>query len=108
IPKLESGRAVTVSAPCGPALKGFVDSLVKRAEKLKGTRVDPKLDNMLKITSEGRLAALDMRLMNPSAGDPPDSKVNLAVERIHRIWESSADVRGTQLVFCDLSTPRKD
>jgi hypothetical protein len=107
IPKLETGKAITVSAPCTPMLKDFVAHLVERAAKLKGTRVDPKVDNMLKITSEGRLAALDMRLMRGASGDHPDSKVNLAVDRIHHIWRDSTPHRGTQLVFCDLSTPRK-
>lgn len=108
VPKLETGKAITVSAPCTPALKGFVAHLVKRAAKLKGTRVDPRVDNMLKITSEGRLAALDMRLVTGASADHPDSKVNLAVDRIHRIWMESTSKRGTQLVFCDLSTPQKD
>jgi N12 class adenine-specific DNA methylase len=106
IPKLETGRAITVSAPCSPRLKKFVETLVKRAEKIKGGSIDPKVDNMLKITSEGRLAALDFRLMTPAAPDAPDSKVNLAVEKIHRIWESSTPQKSAQLVFCDLSTPK--
>lgn len=107
IPKLETGRALTVSAPCSQRLKKFVESLVKRAEKIKGGKVDPKDDNMLKITSEGRLAALDMRLIFPTAPDAPDSKVNLAVEKIHRLWLDSTPQKSAQLVFCDLSTPKK-
>src|SRR5208283_1316909 len=69
-------------------------------------RVDPSEDNMLKISSEGRKFALDLRLMLPSAKDDPQSKVNLAVENIYRIWEATKDDRLTQLVFCDLSTPK--
>ena len=107
VPKLETGRAITVSAPCSPRLKKFVESLVKRAERIKGGSVDPKVDNMLKITSEGRLAALDFRLIAPGAPDAPDSKVNLAIEKIHRIWEKSTLEKSAQLVFCDLSTPKK-
>jgi N12 class adenine-specific DNA methylase len=106
IPKLETGRAITVSAPCSPRLKKFVETLVKRAERIKGGSIDPKIDNMLKITFEGRLAALDFRLMAPAAPDAPDSKVNLAVEKIHRIWEKSTPQKSAQLVFCDLSTPK--
>jgi N12 class adenine-specific DNA methylase/predicted O-methyltransferase YrrM len=107
IPKLETGRPITVSAPCSPRLKKFVETLVKRAEQIKGRKVNPKDDNMLKITSEGRLAALDFRLIAPTAPDATDSKVNLAVEKIHRIWLDSSPQKSAQLVFCDLSTPRK-
>jgi len=73
---------------------------------LKTGRVDPSEDNMLKITSEGRKAALDLRLMKPATPDEPQGKVNLAVENIHRIWQATAAERCAQLVFCDLSTPK--
>jgi hypothetical protein len=106
VPKLETGRAVTISAPCSPRLKKFVETLVRRAESIKGGKVDPKQDNMLKITSEGRFAALDFRLIAAAAPDAPDSKVNLAIEKIHRIWRDSTPNRSAQLVFCDLSTPK--
>jgi N12 class adenine-specific DNA methylase len=106
-PKLEGEKPAIRSAPATPPLKKFVQSLVERAHKLKTERVDPSEDNMLKITSEGRKAALDLRLMLPSAKDDPQSKVNLAVENIYRIWEATKNDRLTQLVFCDLSTPRE-
>lgn len=105
-PKLEGEKPVIRNAPASPELKEFVESLAKRAEALKNGRVDPRLDNMLKITTEGRKAALDLRLMKPELPDDPQSKVNLAVENIHRIWETTKDNRLTQLVFCDLSTPQ--
>jgi N12 class adenine-specific DNA methylase len=105
-PKLEGEKPAIRSAPATPPLKKFVQSLVERAHRLKTERVDPSEDNMLKITSEGRKAALDLRLMLPSAKDDPQSKVNLAVENIYRIWEATKDDRLTQLVFCDLSTPK--
>lgn len=73
---------------------------------MKTDRVDPCEDNMLKITSEGRKAALDLRLTMPSTRDESQGKVNQAVENIHRIWQSSWKERSTQLVFCDLSTPK--
>lgn len=107
IPKLETGRPIIVSAPCSSRLQKFVETLVKRSEQIKGGKVNPKDDNMLKITSEGRLAALDFRLIAPAAPDAPDSKVNLAVEKIHRIWLDSSPQKSAQLVFCDLSTPKK-
>ena len=105
VPKLEEGRPVTISAPASPELKRFVENLVARTEDIKNGRVDPKVDNMLKITSEGRKAALDLRLMVPHLSDNPASKVNQAVANVHRIWEKTAAVKGTQMVFCDLSTP---
>src|ERR1700677_2941947 len=106
-PKLDGEKPAIRSAPATPELKKFVQSLVERAHKLKTERVDPSEDNMLKITSEGRKAALDLRLMIPTAKDDPQSKVNLAVENIFRIWEATKDDRLAQLVFCDLSTPKE-
>ena len=105
VPALEEGRPVTISAPASPELKRFVEHLVARTEDIKNGRVDPKEDNMLKITSEGRKAALDLRLMVPHVADNPASKVNQAVANVHRIWEKTAPTKGTQMVFCDLSTP---
>jgi len=106
VPKLDQGRPITISAPTSPELKRFVDQLVKRVEKIKSGRVDPRDDNMLKITTEGRKAALDMRLVLPHVRDNPDSKTNYAVEKIHQVWLDSAPTKGAQLVFCDLSTPQ--
>jgi N12 class adenine-specific DNA methylase len=105
VPKLEEGKPVTISAPASPELKRFVERLVERTEDIKNGRVEPREDNMLKITSEGRKAALDLRLMLPHLADNPDSKINQAVANVHRIWERTAPVKGTQMVFCDLSTP---
>ena len=87
-------------------MKTFVQELAARAERLKTGRVDPREDNMLKITSEGRKAALDLRLMKPGSREEPQSKVNQAVENIFRIWQDTKAERSTQLVFCDLSTPK--
>jgi N12 class adenine-specific DNA methylase/predicted O-methyltransferase YrrM len=105
-PKLEGEKPAIRNAPASPELKKFVEGLAKRAEALKNGRVDPREDNMLKITTEGRKAALDLRLMKPGLPDDPQSKVNLAVEKIHQIWEATKDDRLSQLVFCDLSTPQ--
>ena len=105
-PKLEGEKPAIRNAPASPELKEFVESLAKRAEALRTGRVDPRVDNMLKITTEGRKAALDLRLMKPNLPDDPQSKVNLAVEKIHQIWETTKEGRLTQLVFCDLSTPQ--
>jgi N12 class adenine-specific DNA methylase len=105
-PKLEGEKPAIRNAPATEELKEFVQSLAARAERLKNGRVDPSVDNMLKITSEGRKAALDLRLMKPTAPDEPQGKVNQAVESIHRIWQATAAERCAQLVFCDLSTPK--
>jgi N12 class adenine-specific DNA methylase len=106
VPKMDQGRPITVSAPTTPQLKRFVEQLVKRTEKIKSGKVDPRDDNMLKITTEGRKAALDLRLVMGSVREAPDSKVNLAVQKIHEVWLDSAEQKGAQLVFCDLSTPQ--
>ena len=106
VPKLVQGRPLTVSAPTSPELKRFVEQLVKRTEQIKSGSVDPREDNMLKITTEGRKAALDLRLMLPHVRDNPDSKTNQAVEKIYQVWVESTPQRGAQLVFCDLSTPQ--
>ncbi|MFO1501082.1 MAG: DEAD/DEAH box helicase family protein [Verrucomicrobiota bacterium] len=105
-PKLEGEKPAIRNAPATPELKAFVQELAERADRLKSGGVDPSEDNMLKITSEGRKAALDLRLMKPAMPDEPQGKVNLAVENIHRIWQATADERCAQLVFCDLSTPK--
>ena len=108
VPKLEQGRPVTISAPSSPELQRFVEDLVRRTEKIKSGQVDPRDDNMLKITTEGRKAALDLRLVLPHVRDNPDSKINRAIEKIHDIWLESAATSGAQLVFCDLSTPQSN
>jgi N12 class adenine-specific DNA methylase len=107
-PKLEGEKPAIRSAPATPELEIFVQSLVKRVDGIKSGRIKPKEDNMLKVTGEGRKAALDLRLVLPEALDSPQTKVNLAVENIHRIWEQTQEQRLTQLVFCDLSTPRDE
>ena len=88
--------------------KEMVASLAKRAEKVRARVVEPSVDNMLKITNDGRKLALDQRLIDPMLPDDPASKLNACVENVYRIWEKHADTRAAQLVFCDLSTPKKD
>ena len=86
----------------------MVASLAKRAEKVRARLVEPNIDNMLKITNDGRKLALDQRMIDPMLPDEPDSKVNACVDNVYRIWEEHADAKATQLVFCDLSTPKND
>ena len=86
----------------------MVASLAKRAEKVRAKLVEPNIDNMLKITNDGRKLALDQRMIDPMLPDDPESKVNACVDNVYRIWEEHADTKATQLVFCDLSTPKND
>ena len=86
----------------------MVASLAKRAEKVRARLVEPNIDNMLKITNDGRKLALDQRMIDPMLPDDPDSKVNACVDNVYHIWEEHADTKATQLVFCDLSTPKND
>ena len=84
----------------------MVKGLGDRAEEIRNGNVDPKIDNMLKITNEGRKLALDQRLLNPNLEDFENSKINVAAKNIYEIWEENKQEKLTQLVFCDLSTPR--
>lgn len=86
----------------------MVASLAKWAEKVRARLVEPNIDNMLKITNDGRKLALDQRMIDPMLPDDPESKVNACVDNVYRIWEEHADTKATQLVFCDLSTPKND
>ena len=88
--------------------KKLVESFAERAEKVHNRVVDPTEDNMLLITNDGRKAALDQRLINTALGDYEGSKLNAGIQNIYDIWERHKDKRSTQLVFCDLSTPKGD
>ena len=86
----------------------MVAGLAKRAEKVRARLVEPNIDNMLKITNDGRKLALDQRMIDPMLPDDPNSKVNACIDNMYRIWEEHADTKATQLIFCDLSTPKND
>ena len=86
----------------------MVSSFADRAEAVRNGNVNPRFDNMLKITNDGRKLALDQRLINDMLPDEPESKVNRCVDNAFKVWEESAPDRGTQLIFCDLSTPKAD
>ena len=88
--------------------KEMVASLSERAAAVHSGNVDPSVDNMLKITSDGRKIGLDQRLMNPLLPDDPDSKLNACVRIVFGIWEKGSGEKQTQLIFCDMSTPKKD
>ncbi len=88
--------------------KNMVKNLAERAEKVRSGGVDSSIDNMLKITNDGRKLALDQRLMNENLPDNENSKVNACVEKAYELWEKTADQKSAQLIFCDLSTPKGD
>jgi hypothetical protein len=104
-PSVATGKPQIIAASVSEALKDYIETLTERAEALRSRRIDPSIDNMLKITGDGRKAALDMRLADPLADVQGDTKLGRAVDRIRGVWEATRDERSTQLVFCDLSTP---
>lgn len=104
-PSVTSGEPQVIAAPASESLKAYIKTLTERAERLRSRRVDPSEDNMLKITGDGRKAALDMRLVDAFADPHGDTKLGRAIERIRMTWDATRNERSTQLVFCDLSTP---
>ena len=88
--------------------KRMVESLGERAERIRGGGVSASVDNMLKVTNDGRKLALDQRMIDPLLPDEDGSKVNACVGEVYRIWSETADQKSAQLLFCDLSTPRSD
>ena len=107
VPKLKSGKAITLVAPKSDELGEYVNKLAERSEIIRNG-CDPREDNMLLVTNDGRKAALDLRMIDPNMPDLPNSKINMAVENIYRIWLENKEDKLTQLVFCDLSTPKND
>lgn len=105
-PGLFGGRNTIIAVPMSPILKAYIETLSERAEAMK-RGVDPKKDNMLKLTSDARKASLDMRLIDPALPDDPMNKVNMAVNNVYQIWQASRARLGAQLVFCDLGTPKR-
>ncbi len=123
VPKVAGGRAQNVVVPAGASLSRYIEQvIIPRTQAIAGEPItytengvtmqrmadkpDPSVDNMLKVTNDARLAALDVRLRMPEAADDPGSKVNEAMRRIVAKWKATKKRRGTQLVFCDLSTPK--
>ena len=88
--------------------RDMVAGLAERAERVRNGMVDARVDNMLKLTNDGRKLALDQRMLNDMLPDFEGSKINACVDNIYRIWEKTADKKSAQLVFCDLSTPKND
>jgi N12 class adenine-specific DNA methylase len=106
VPKLAGGKPINVTLKPSEIQKRLVADLGERADLVRRGEVDPTEDNMLRITNDGRKLALDQRLIDPKLPDDPDSKVNACVENVFRIWNDTKEQRLTQMVFCDLSTPK--
>ena len=108
VPEITGGKPTIVKLPPSELQRQMVAALGERAEAVRNRLVAPNEDNMLRITNDGRKLALDQRLMNSLLPDDPDSKANACVERVFTIWEKTKAQRSTQMIFCDLSTPRAD
>lgn len=108
VPKLKNNKYNTVVAPPSEELKEYIKTLSERSDLVHSGGIDPSQDNMLVITNDGRKAALDLRLIDQNYPDITNSKINLAVENIYRVWLETKEDSLTQLVFCDLSTPKND
>jgi hypothetical protein len=107
VPNVKGGRTQDVTAPSTDQIKEIMAGLKDRAEAIRAGRVpDKRVDNMLKIMSEGKKAALDVRILKPGEPDHPDSKLNRAVDKIFGIWQRTAEQKSAQLVFADLSVPK--
>ena len=108
VPEITGGKPTIVKLPPSELQRQMVAALGERAEAVRNRLVAPNEDNMLRITNDGGKLALDQRLMNPLLPDDPDSKATACVERVFTIWERTKAQRSTQMIFCDLSTPRAD
>jgi len=107
-PAIATGKAKPMVSPASPQLKACVEGLVQRAQRIRSGGVDPRVDNMLNVTTDGRKAALDMRLVDATVTVDEETKLNKAAAAITKIWNASHTHRLTQLVFCDLSAPNRE
>ena len=108
VPTLVGGKPINIALPPSPEQRQMVKDLAERAEIIHQNHVDPSEDNMLKVTNDGRKLALDQRLVDPDLPENPNDKIHACAENVFRIWNDTKERRLTQLVFCDLSTPKPD
>ncbi len=101
-PSLAGGKAVVVACPMSPEQSSLQQGLVERYEELRSKKIDPRIDNALNITTDGRKLAIDARMLNGNASDFPESKINRLVESVAAIWERTKEQRSTQLIFADM------
>jgi hypothetical protein len=108
IPKLKGDKHKLISAESSDFTKEIMESFVERASDIRNGMVDPRVDNMLKITNEARLLGLDPRLLYDEAPNEPDSKVNQCIDKVFEEYKESHAFKGTQIIFCDVGTPNAD
>jgi hypothetical protein len=101
-PRLQSGKPIVVSCPMSEEQRALQQELVERYERLRSQKVDPRIDNALNITTDGRKLSTDARMLSPTAPDFPESKINRLVENVVDIWRKTAATRGTQMIFADM------
>lgn len=106
-PEIEGGKPHVVQTEPSPFQKEVIQSYVGRSESIRNGQVKPEVDNMLKLTHEARLLAIDPRLLYPDAPNDPGSKLNTCIRNVYDIWQETADSRATQVLFCDAGTPKK-
>jgi N12 class adenine-specific DNA methylase len=102
LPKLKGGKPIVVACPMSDEQQELQQGLVERYERLRSQKVDPRVDNALNITTDGRKLATDARMLSPTAPDFPESKLNRLVENVFTIWQATADMRGAQMIFADM------
>src|SRR5437899_4384109 len=101
-PRLETGKPIVVACPMSDEQHTLQQGLVERYERLRSQKVDPRVDNALNITTDGRKLATDARMLAATAPDFPGSKVNALVENVAAMWDRTTATRGTQMIFCDM------
>lgn len=108
VPKLKEDKHQLITSEASDFTKAIMEEFVERASDIRNGSVDPRTDNMLKITNEARLLGLDPRLLDPNAPNDPDSKVNQCIDKVYEEYQASNDFKGTQIIFSDTGTPNSD
>ncbi|MGE6377983.1 helicase-related protein [Peribacillus muralis] len=106
VPELETGKAQIVVSECSDFQKQMMHEFMERSENIRDGSVDPAVDNMLKLTHEAKLMAIDPRLINEEASSSEHSKLNMCVKNVYKIWEDSKEKKSAQMIFCDSGTPK--
>ena len=106
LPSVHGGKAEIITTETTPAQKAIMAEFILRAEAIRAGRVKPEEDNMLKLTSEARMMAIDPRLVDPNAGNDPESKLNVCINEVYSLWVDTKEQKSVQLIFCDVGTPK--